>query len=251
MQAHELPSLADAPGTSREYETIYILRPNTTNEEVGQVNDRVKGVIEGMGGKIIKVDNWGKRRLAYEVSKERKGIYLYWQYLATRGVVEEFERNMRMLDVVIRYMTVKLDKDVVPDARPSEIDEEAYERAATTAADEEDMYLSRPEGEEGEDGEFAAEGAEGAKAEGAQEGSTEGTDAVSAEATANADADTAGAEAKASAGGDASADAAAEGSTETAAEAAGDAVAAADAPAEPAAEASDDKPSDDTSKDEE
>ena len=84
-----LQSQRDKPGTAREYETTYILRPNTTNEGVAEVNTRIKGIIEGMGGKIIKVDNWGKRRLAYEVAKERKGIYLYWQYLAAPGVVEE------------------------------------------------------------------------------------------------------------------------------------------------------------------
>ena len=138
-----LESLSDAPGTSREYETIYILRPNTANDGVAEVNTKVQGIIEGLGGKIIKVDNWGKRRLAYEVSKERKGIYLYWRYLASPGVVEETERNLRMLDLVIRYMTVKVDDNVVPDARPSEIDETTYERAAATAADEEDIFLTR------------------------------------------------------------------------------------------------------------
>ena len=138
-----LQSLRDKPDTAREYETIYILRPNTPNEGVAEVNARIKGVIEGMGGKVIKVDNWGKRRLAYEVAKERKGIYLYWQYLAQPGVVEETERNLRMLDSVIRYLTVKVDEDVDVGARPTEIDDASYEKAAQTAADEEDLFLSR------------------------------------------------------------------------------------------------------------
>ncbi|MGE0404605.1 MAG: 30S ribosomal protein S6 [Kofleriaceae bacterium] len=138
-----LQSQRDKPGTAREYETTYILRPNTPNEGVAEVNSRIKGIIEGMGGKIIKVDNWGKRRLAYEVAKERKGIYLYWNYLAQPGVVEETERNLRMLDSVIRYLTVKVDEDVDVTARPSEIDDASYEKAAQTAADEEDMFLSR------------------------------------------------------------------------------------------------------------
>lgn len=150
IQPNDLQSLADAPKTSREYETIYILRPGTTNEGVAEVNQRVRGIIENMGGKILKVDNWGKRRLAYEIEKERKGIYLHWQYLATRGVVDEIERNMRMLDSVIRYMSVKVEANIDPEARPSEIDEETYTRAANTAADEEDMYLTRSE--EGEPG---------------------------------------------------------------------------------------------------
>jgi small subunit ribosomal protein S6 len=138
-----LASLRDKPGTAREYETIYILRPNTPNEGVAEVNTRIKGVIEGMGGKVIKIDNWGKRRLAYEVAKERKGIYLYWQYLAQPGVVEETERNLRMLDSVIRYLTVKVDEDVDVNARPTEIDETSFEKAAQTAADEEDLFLAR------------------------------------------------------------------------------------------------------------
>jgi small subunit ribosomal protein S6 len=138
-----LQSLRDTPNTSREYETIYILRPNTSNEGVAEVNTRIKGIIEGMGGKIIKIDNWGKRRLAYEVAKERKGIYLYWQYLATPGVVEETERNLRMLDNVIRYLSVKVDEDIDVAARPSEIDDTSFEKAAQTAADEEDLFLSR------------------------------------------------------------------------------------------------------------
>src|ERR1043165_4635979 len=136
-----LQSLRDKPNTSREYETIYILRPNTPNEGVAEVNTRIKGVIEGMGGKIIKVDNWGKRRLAYEVAKERKGIYLYWQYLAQPGVVEETERNLRMLDSVIRSLSTKVDENIDVTARPTELDDTSFEKAAQTAADEEDLFL--------------------------------------------------------------------------------------------------------------
>jgi small subunit ribosomal protein S6 len=138
-----LQSLRDTPNTAREYETIYILRPNTPNEGVAEVNTRIKGVIEGMGGKILKIDNWGKRRLAYEVAKERKGIYLYWQYLAQPGVVEECERNLRMLDSVVRYLTTKVDENIDVTARPTELDETSFDKAAQTAADEEDLFLSR------------------------------------------------------------------------------------------------------------
>jgi small subunit ribosomal protein S6 len=150
MSTARLESLRDAPGTAREYETTYILRPNTANDGVAEVNGRIRGIIEAMGGRVMKVDNWGKRRLAYEVEKERKGIYLYWLYLARPGVVEEVERNLRMLDGVIRYLTVKVDENIDLGARPTEIDDAAYERAATTAADEEDLFLSRAGEGEGE-----------------------------------------------------------------------------------------------------
>ncbi len=138
-----LPSLAYAPGTLREYETIYILKPNTQNDGVAEVNRRVREIVESRGGKVLAVDNWGKRRLAYEVKKELRGIYLYWKYLANPDVVVEFERNMRMLDEVIRYMTVLSKTDVYPDAVASEVTPETYEKAANTAADEEELMLRR------------------------------------------------------------------------------------------------------------
>ena len=132
-------AMRDEPGRQREYETIFILRPDTNQDGIQLVNTRVKGVIDQMGGRLLKLNNWGKRKLAYEVKKQLKGIYLYWQYLGTPGVVEEIERNLRMLDSVIRYYTVKVDEDVVPSARPETVDEEAFNKAATTVPDEEEL----------------------------------------------------------------------------------------------------------------
>src|SRR6478672_2858397 len=130
-------SMRDEPGTQREFETIFILRPDTNQDGIQLVNTRVKGVIEQLGGRVLKLDNWGKRKLAYEVKKQLKGIYLYWQYLGTTGVVEEIERNLRMLDQVIRYYTVKVDEDIDPNVRPQGVDEETFNKAATTVPDEE------------------------------------------------------------------------------------------------------------------
>jgi len=130
-------SMRDEPGTQREFETIFILRPDTNQDGIQLVNTRVRGVIDQMGGRLLKLDNWGKRKLAYEVKKQLKGIYLYWQYLGTPGVVEEIERNLRMLDTVIRYYTVKVDEDVDPNAKPAAVDEETFNKAATTVPDEE------------------------------------------------------------------------------------------------------------------
>jgi small subunit ribosomal protein S6 len=132
-------SMRDQPGTQREYETIFILRPDTNQEGIQAVNTRVRTVIEQKGGKLLKLDNWGKRKLAYEVAKQLKGIYLYWQYLGNAGTVEEIERNLRMLDAVIRYYTVKVDEDVNPEARPSAVDDETFTKAATTVPDEEEL----------------------------------------------------------------------------------------------------------------
>lgn len=139
----QLKSLRDQPGTSREYETIFILRADTPNDQIAQVNGRLKGIVEGLGGKVMKCDNWGKRKLAYEVRKQLKGIYLYWQYLATSGTVEELERNLRMLDNVIRYYTVKVDMDIDANARPTDVTDETWAKASTTAADEEEIMTGQ------------------------------------------------------------------------------------------------------------
>src|SRR5579872_2775774 len=96
-------SARDLAGRKREYETIYILRPDSTTDVIGQVNQKARGVIETGGGTIIKIDNWGKRKLAYEVQKQLKGIYLFFSYLGPAGLVEELERNLRLTDSVIRY----------------------------------------------------------------------------------------------------------------------------------------------------
>lgn len=132
-------SMRDEPGTQREYETIFILRSDTNQEGITLVNSKVRSVIETMGGKTLKLDNWGKRKLAYEIKKQLKGIYMYWQFLGTTGMVEEIERNLRMLDPVIRYYTVKVDEDVVADARPTTVDDETFAKAASTVPDEEEL----------------------------------------------------------------------------------------------------------------
>ncbi len=188
----QLQSLADAPGTLREYETIYILHPNTINDKVADVNGRVKTIIEERGGQILNVDNWGKRKLAYEIKKERKGIYLFWNYLGTPDIVAEFERNMRLLDPVMRYMTIKLDTNVTSGSRETEVTSDTYERAATTAADEEEIMTGRskdaegetedaPEGEASEEAKAAAPEAAAASTE-ADDVKAESTEAESTEA---------------------------------------------------------------------
>jgi small subunit ribosomal protein S6 len=138
-----LRSQRDVPGTQREYETIYILRPDAATEQIHDVNTRIRKIIEESGGSLIRVDNWGKRKLAYEINKQLKGIYLYWLYLGGAELVAEIERNLRMLDLVIRYYTVKIDETVDPAARPSQMDDESFAATATTVPDEEDAYLGR------------------------------------------------------------------------------------------------------------
>lgn len=137
-----MKSVKDEPNTQREYETIFILKPTANAENIGLVNNRMRTVIENQKGKVLNLANWGRRKLAYEVKGELKGIYIYWQYLGTQGLVEEIERNLRLLDDVIRYLTVRVETNVVVEGRETKVTEETYVQASTTVPDEEQMMLS-------------------------------------------------------------------------------------------------------------
>ena len=139
MAQMRLGSSRDIAGRKREYETIYILRPDIGNEAVGLVNTKIRGVIEAGGGSLLKVENWGKRKLAYEVQKQMKGMYLFFSYLGPAGLVEEVERNLRLTDSVIRTYSVKMAENVDPATRTSDVTEESFAKAATPRPDEEEI----------------------------------------------------------------------------------------------------------------
>jgi small subunit ribosomal protein S6 len=138
-------SSRDMAGRMREYETIYILRPDATTDAIGQVNQKIRGIIETGGGRLLKVDNWGKRKLAYEVKKQLKGIYLFFSYLGTAGLVEEVERNLRLTDTVIRYYSVKIAENVEAAGRTSEVTDESFAKASTPGPDEEAIATGQAE----------------------------------------------------------------------------------------------------------
>jgi small subunit ribosomal protein S6 len=96
----------------REYETTYIMRPDVSDQDADRITDRVRSVIRAHDGKIIEVSNWGKRKLAYEIAKHQKGIYVYWRYVGNNSAVQELERNLRMLEPVLRFLTVQLEEEV-------------------------------------------------------------------------------------------------------------------------------------------
>lgn len=93
------------------YETIFIVNPNIADDEVEKVTSKMRDIVVREGGEILKAENWGKRKLAYEVKKQKKGTYVYFLYEAGPTLVAELERNLRLTDATIKFMTVKLEKD--------------------------------------------------------------------------------------------------------------------------------------------
>lgn len=148
----------DIPGRKREYETIFILRPDVTNDQIAAVNTKLRGILESGGAKLLKIENWGRRKLAYEVKKQLKGVYLFWRYLGDPGLVEEAERNLRLSDMVIRYYSVRVADNVDVATRASEVTDESFANASVPVADEEAIAMgqagARPFGEDDDEGGF-------------------------------------------------------------------------------------------------
>ncbi|HVS89659.1 MAG TPA: 30S ribosomal protein S6 [Candidatus Acidoferrum sp.] len=97
----------------RLYDLIFIVRPATPEEEIKKVLSGIEHSCAEKGGKIEKTEHWGTRKLAYRVAKHREGIYVYQQIRTNHGeLIAELERRLRVQDVVIKYLTVRLDEDL-------------------------------------------------------------------------------------------------------------------------------------------
>ncbi|MBN9659573.1 MAG: 30S ribosomal protein S6 [Acidobacteria bacterium] len=94
----------------RIYEELFIVRPDVTEEEIDAYIEQVKQVITSAGGTIDKVDKWGVRRLAYRVNKRAEGFYTLIQFSAEAATVKEVERRMRVTDLVMKWITVRIDE---------------------------------------------------------------------------------------------------------------------------------------------
>jgi small subunit ribosomal protein S6 len=112
---------------SRMYETIYIVKPDLNDEENKALTTRINEVIEKMNGDVRKLEDWGVRKLAYPINKVARGRYMYLRSDGDAALIAELERRLRLDDRVIRYQTVKLDKDTitVAPAVPVEAEETA------------------------------------------------------------------------------------------------------------------------------
>lgn len=138
---------------AREYELIYILKPNVDPDDAEKVARRVQEIIAATNGKLTKVDIWGKRKLAYSIDRHTRGIFVYLTFVGFGEAVAELERNLRLAEPVIRYQTivtikqidldsVEIDDDEIEFAR---IEHDENEEAELTTAQRLGMEERRPE----------------------------------------------------------------------------------------------------------
>jgi small subunit ribosomal protein S6 len=119
----------------RIYEELFIARPDAPDEEVDQFIEQMKGVVANAGGTVDKVDKWGKRRLAYRVDKFREGSYILFQFTSSPETVKEFERRLRVSDLVLKFITVRIDETLKRlDKRKKEREKRAHRKATAAPA---------------------------------------------------------------------------------------------------------------------
>lgn len=120
-------------GTLREYETVFVINPDLTEDAVGELIERFKGIIEKEGGTFLREDRWGKRKMAFEMKKNPRGNYVLIHYLSVHAAVAEMERISRNSDQVIRFITDL--KGAVSDveAKKAEVEKYVRDKAAERA----------------------------------------------------------------------------------------------------------------------
>lgn len=124
------------------YETVIILKADLSDEGIKETIEKTKGQIEGQGGRILRYEDWGRKRLAYEIKRQGRGAYHLLQYAAPPQVLTEMDRSLKLNEGVLRFMTLRLKgepaakEEKAPEpARPAER-EASEEVAPITGAEE-------------------------------------------------------------------------------------------------------------------
>ncbi len=96
----------------RQYELIYITPPEATEEVLAELHQQVVAVVERFGGAIERTENWGRRRLAYEIGHHREGVYVLEVINGPGALTAELDRRLRVFDNVIRHLVVRVDEEL-------------------------------------------------------------------------------------------------------------------------------------------
>jgi small subunit ribosomal protein S6 len=97
---------------TRQYEIVYILAPTASEQETADVQAQVESAVQRFGGTVEKTENWGRRKLAYEIGRHKEGTYVLHVVNGPGEMVREIERRLRVFDYVVRYLVVRVDEDL-------------------------------------------------------------------------------------------------------------------------------------------
>jgi small subunit ribosomal protein S6 len=134
----------------RIYEELFIVKPDATEEEIDQFIEQMKTIVTSASGIVDKVDKWGKRKLAYRVDKYKEGAYVLFQFSAEPEAVKEFERRLRVSDLVIKFLTVRIDQTLKRlDKRKKDREKRAHRKATSAPAPAQPSMAQQMLGEAG------------------------------------------------------------------------------------------------------
>jgi small subunit ribosomal protein S6 len=144
----------------RQYELVYILPGDTTEQQVAELHEQIEAVVSRLHGQIEKTENWGRRRLAYEIARQKEGVYVLQVINGAGELMKELDRRLRVMDQVIRHMVVRVDeeKKVVDRTRTKRQTESARRRVKRGLPPQRQPGEGRPAGEpdDAEDDRFDA-----------------------------------------------------------------------------------------------
>jgi small subunit ribosomal protein S6 len=95
----------------RQYELVYILPPDTTEQQVTELHGQIDGVVSRLHGTFEKTENWGRKRLAYEIGRHKEGVYVLEVINGSGELMKELDRRLRVMDQVLRHMIVRVDEE--------------------------------------------------------------------------------------------------------------------------------------------
>jgi small subunit ribosomal protein S6 len=96
---------------NRKYELVYVISPDVSDDQVTELHGQIDAIVQRMGGQIEKTDNWGRRRLAYEIGRHKEGVYVLEVINATGDLIKELDRRLKVNDEVIRHVVVRVDEE--------------------------------------------------------------------------------------------------------------------------------------------
>jgi small subunit ribosomal protein S6 len=97
--------------SDRQYELVYLLPPETTEQQAGELHEQIASIVSRMNGQIEKSENWGRRKLAYEIGHFKEGVYVLEVINGTGELMKELDRRLKVIDQVVRHLIVRVDEE--------------------------------------------------------------------------------------------------------------------------------------------
>src|ERR687893_1718926 len=96
---------------NRKYELVYVVSPDATDDQVNDLHTQVDAIVQRLGGQIEKTDNWGRRKLAYEIGRHKEGTYVLETINGSGELMKEIDRRLKVSDLIIRHLVVRVDEE--------------------------------------------------------------------------------------------------------------------------------------------